>query len=306
MIIDNAGEITTGIYLLGHPGIPSYLIDGERPAIIDTGFSFMGDIYASDIRRILGDRQPAYCLLTHVHFDHCGATSVLKAHFPGMQVAASPIGKSILDKPGAVERIKQLNLAAESAIGGLGIRVPEAAPFEPFDIDIQLSHGDRLALSDTISVRAIESPGHTRDTLSFYIPERRVLFPSEAAGIPDQTGYIVIDCLLDYDQYVDSLKSLCGLEIETLCLGHRWACTGDDARSYMERALEHCDLFFHTTCRFLEEEQGNIGNVIQRIREFEYDPKPQPKQPEPAYLINLEARVKAVARKLAVGRSPNF
>jgi len=26
--------------------------------------------------------------------------------------------------------------------------------------------------------------------ISYYLPERRLLFASEAAGIPDQTGYI--------------------------------------------------------------------------------------------------------------------
>lgn len=298
MIIGEIGNVTENVYMIGHPGMPAYLVDGDRPTIIDTGFSFMAEPYAADIRRILGRREPALCLLTHVHFDHCGATSGLKKRFPRMQVAASAISSAILAKPAAIERIRQLNRAAEQMAGDLGIRLPESNGFEPFTVDLPLNDGDRLTLSDGLTLHVLESPGHTRDTLSYYLPESRVLFASEAAGVPDTTGYIVIDCLLDFDQYVHSLERLCQLEIEAVCLAHRFAYTGEDARRYMQRAVEHCALFFQTVERFLREENGDIDRVIQRVRAFEYDPKPQPKQPEPAYMLNLEARVKAVVRKL--------
>jgi hypothetical protein len=39
-----------------------------------------------------------------------------------------------------------------------------------------------------------------------------------------------------------------------------------------------------------------VNRIKQRIRAYEYDANPAPKQPEPAYLINLEARIKAVLK----------
>ena len=38
-------------------------------------------------------------------------------------------------------------------------------------------------------------------------------------------------------------------------------------------------------------EKGDLRRVLERIRETEYDPLPSPKQLEPAYMINLEARI---------------
>jgi len=299
MIIENTGKIAEGIYMLGHPGAPLYLIDGERPAIVDTGFTFMADLYAVAIKKILGNRQPAYCLLTHVHFDHCGATTALKKKFPAMQVAASGLAEEILQKPRAVERIRDLTHAAQALAGDLGLKVPDTDPFEPFAIDLKLRGGDVLELSPNLTIRVLETPGHTRDTISYYLPERRVLFASEAAGVPDQTGYIVIDCLLDYDLYVTSLKKLVDLNPEIICIGHRYVYTPPESGRYLEDALRYCGIFYDTVRRCLSESEGEIGAVMEHIRTFEYDPKPTPKQPEPAYLLNLEARIRAVARNVS-------
>jgi len=302
MIIDHTGKIAEEIYMLGHPGAPLYLIDADRPVIIDTGFTFMTEIYGLAIQQILGTRQPAFCLLTHVHFDHCGATAGLKKLFPAMQVVASGQAVKILQKPRAVGRIRFLNHAAGTMAADLGVQLPATDAFEPFAIDIKVKDADVLKLSRNLTIRAIETPGHTRDTISYFIPERRALFASEAAGIPDQTGYIVIDSLLDYDQYVTSLKKLDMLGAEIICLGHRYAFTPPESRHYLKDALHHCEIFYDTVRRFLSETDDDIEAVMQRIRAFEYDPKPRPKQPEPAYILNLEARVRAIARKVSGSR----
>jgi 2-aminobenzoylacetyl-CoA thioesterase len=299
MIIENTGKIAEEVYMLGHPGAPLYLIDGDRPGIVDTGFTFMTDIYAAAIKRILGKRQPAYCLLTHVHFDHCGATAGLKKIFPAMQVVASRQAEKILQKPRAIERIRRLNHAAKALAADFGFQPPGSDAFEPFAIDINPRDGDLLELSAALTVRAVETPGHTRDTISYYLPERRILFASEAAGVQDQTGYIVIDCLLDYDRYVTSLNRLVALDPEVICIGHRYVYTLPESGHYLKDALHQCGEFYDLVCRFLNDANGDIGAVMQRIRAFEYDPKPQPKQPEPAYILNLEARIRAVARKIS-------
>jgi hypothetical protein len=44
------------------------------------------------------------------------------------------------------------------------------------------------------------------------------------------------------------------------------------------------------------EENEDVDRIKKRIRAHEYDVNPGPKQPEPAYLINLEARIKAVLK----------
>ena len=48
-----------------------------------------------------------------------------------------------------------------------------------------------------------------------------------------------------------------------------------------------------------------MSKVIPRIKAIEYDPIQEPKQIEPAYLLNLEAKVKAIKKRLE-NRSEHF
>lgn len=299
MIVEQTGCVVDSLYMLGHPAIPVYLLDGDKPAIFDAGFSFLGNHYASAISEVLGSREPAYCLLTHSHFDHCGSVSQLKSHFPGMQVLCSGQAKANLARPNAIALIRELNRTAFTGAmkNGFPADPDGSVEYSPFEIDATLKEGDALKISPDRTLQVIETPGHTRDCLSYYIPEIQALICSEAAGIADGTGYIVSDCLVDYDQYVDSMKKLNLLDADAICLAHRYAFTGEDAKSYIPRSLKYCDAFRILVENCLAEENGDVPRVMARIRTVEYDGKPEPKQPEPAYLINLEARINAVAKR---------
>lgn len=297
MIIEQTGCVVDKLYMLGNPAIPVYLLDGERPAIIDAGFSFLGHHYADAISEVLGNRTPAYCLLTHSHFDHCGSVSVLKSRFPEMKVVASEQAKATLARPNAIMLIGELNRAAVKNARQNGFPADPSIAFSPFGIDMIVKEGDLLKISPDRTLQVIETPGHTRDCLSYYVPEIKALICSEAAGIADPTGYIVSDCLVDYDQYVDSMKKLELLDSHAICLAHRYAFTGSDAIGYISRSLKYCDEFRIRVETCLAEEHGDISRVMTRIKAFEYDDRQEPKQPEPAYLLNLEARIKAVGKR---------
>ena len=226
-----------------------------------------------------------------------GAAGFLKARFGAMAVAASGRAAQVLQKPSAIERIRLLNAAGQDMARTMDMPlVPD--PFAPFTVDRTLADGEVIALEDGLNLRVVATPGHTRDCLSYYLIERKALFVSEAAGIPDETGEVICDCLVDYDQYMASLERIRALEIEILCLGHRGVFTGADAAGHLDAAVAGCREFYRTTAADLQKEQGDQRAVMGRIRRREYDPKPDPKQPEPAYLLNLEARVAAVHRSV--------
>jgi len=294
MIVDTSGRIANDIYMLGPPGVPIFFLDGSFPVIFDAGFSFLGNKYAKDIRNVLGDRKPAHLFLTHAHYDHCGSASVLKSHFPGLKVTASEKSKEILSRPNAIKLMRTLSIEAERFAAKGGKKRPLAKPFEPVDIDQTLKEGDVFELDKGLSIQVLETPGHTRDHLSYYIPEKKILIAGEAAGIPDNSGYIVADCLVGYDMYVSSVEKLAGLDIETLCLGHDFVYTGEDAGNYIKQAVDSCGKFLQLVKTCLEEEQGHMENIMKRIKQIEYDSKQGVKQSESAYMINLEARLKAV------------
>lgn len=299
MIHSRCGKIAEDFFLLGHPAAPVYLLDGPSPVIFDAGFTMLGDWYVEEIEKILGDRQPDYCLLTHVHFDHCGAVAAFKNRYPRMQVVAAAKAREILQRPGAIDRIRYLNTAAEPLVKQTGIRNILNRRFENFSVDQVAKEGDRIRVSSDGVINVIESPGHTWDCLSYLIADRNILLSSEAAGQADKTGYIVSDCLADYDRYLESLLRLKTLKVDMVCPGHLYVYSGSDAPEYLEKAYAACIGFRQMVESVAERADGQMADIIQQIKSFEYDTNPGPKQPEPAYLINLEARIKAVLKAVS-------
>ena len=213
-----------------------------------------------------------------------------------MRVAASEQARKVFSRPNALALMRQLSDVSAQMAADLGLPPDESPPFEPFEVDKTVVDGQSIPLSGDLTLRVISTPGHTRDSLSYYIPEKKILFASEAVGIPDQTGYIYIDCLVDYGLYRRSHRALAALDIDALCLGHRVALTGADARRHMDDSLLQCERFREMVSDFIKEEGGDLERVKQRVKAYEYDGKPGLKQAEPAYLLNLDARIKAIAR----------
>jgi glyoxylase-like metal-dependent hydrolase (beta-lactamase superfamily II) len=162
-------EIKDNLYSLGPAELPVYLVDGENPALFDAGVSILGEYYVDRIREILGGRTLKYLFLSHVHFDHCGATGLIKQAYPDVVVCASGISAEIIGKPSALTLIGKLNALPGSSATQL---------FIPFTINRILREGEKLRLGNQLTVEVISAPGHTRDLLAYYIPERRTLIPS--------------------------------------------------------------------------------------------------------------------------------
>ena len=106
----------------------------------------------------------------------------------------------------------------------------------------------------------------------------------------DNTGELVTEFLADYQAYVDTIRLLSTLDVAMLCQGHRIIFTGEDVPRFFKMSLDSALAFREMVEKVLNEESGDIGKTVAWIKGREYDPKPHPKQPERAYLINLEAR----------------
>ena len=304
MIITRSGKISDILYMMGDAYIPMYLLKGKRPVTIDAGFACLGPIYEAEVKKNLQNTPPACLLFTHAHFDHCGSAAYFKKVFPEMDIACSTLAMETLARPKVLESIKSLSTAArEQLMDNFDYPIPDIA-FEPFEVTRPLSEGDRIDLGAGLHVEAIHTPGHTRDCMSYWVPEEKILFVSEAAGIPDVTGYILCDHLIGYDIYMESLHRLAGFPADTLCLGHGVVFTGADAKNYFQKVVRQAKKFFFWVQELLEKEKGDIEAMVKIIRAVEYDRVPFPKQPEPAYLWNLRCRISAVQKKLQTGKGP--
>ncbi len=294
MRVETTGEITPGFFVTGHPGVPVYLLDGPQPALFDAGFTALSPLYLRDIRTILGNRAPAILFLTHSHFDHIGAVGFFKEVWPDLRVAASARVQAVLQRPNALNLIRKLNAGAARALKTWGVDGYTEEPFRPFEIDVILSPGDSMPLAGGLTVECLETPGHTWDFFSYWIPEKKILIASEAVGVADQSGYIVSEFLVDFDAYRESLARLALMPVSTLCPGHKAVMTGPDCAAHMNSSLDHADRYAAMVGKILLAEDGDIERTVARVKSIEYDSKPLPKQPEPAYLLNTQARVKTL------------
>lgn len=290
--------MTDRLYVTGLPWSPCYLLDGRHPLLFEAGFHCAGRLYEKDIRNALSSRRPEMLFLTHVHWDHCGASTHLKRVF-GVKIAASAKAGEIMKRPNALKLMGKLSRdviplveAVDGVDGGALIR----GPFEPFDIDTVLGDGETVSFTDT-TVRVLASPGHTSDLLSYYVPEEKVLIATEASGLLLQNGCIGTEFLVDFDAYMASLTRLSSLDVEILCQGHHFVFTGKEVRDFFERSIDAAGQFKRDVEELLEVEDGSIDRVVARMKQKEYDTNRGVKQLEQAYLLNLRARVTHLAER---------
>ncbi|OPY77606.1 MAG: hydroxyacylglutathione hydrolase [Syntrophorhabdus sp. PtaU1.Bin153] len=300
LVFNKTGLVRDDLYVAGLAWSPVYLLAIREPVLFEAGFHCVGPIYEEAIRNVVDGRVPKTLFLTHVHWDHCGAALYLKKVFPGLRVAGSGRSAEIMKRCNAQALIRQLSRNVIPLVAGIdGIDESRLIvyPFEPFEFDFILEDGQTIELEDGLTIRVIATPGHTRDLMSYYIPEKRILIATEAGGIRDQAGQIITEFLVDYDMYVESLKRLAALDVDIFCQGHHFVFVGDDVGSFFARSLKAAEEFRNDVEILLDVEGGSVERVVQRIKAKQYDTNTGVKQSEEAYLLNLTARVAHLAER---------
>ncbi len=302
MIFSKTGYVANDLYVAGFAWSPVYLLAGEEPVLFEAGFQCMGRVYEDAIREVLGGRSPERLFLSHVHWDHCGSTAYLKRVFPGLRIAASQRAAEILKRPNALKLMAELSddLArfVEAKMGEKYEQVLLREPFEAFRVDMPLTEGDEIHLRGGLTVRVFSSPGHTRDMLSYYIPEKKILIATETTGNLSHSGRIITEFLVDYDGYLNSVRRLSKLDVEVLCQGHHFIFVGEDVKKFFAQSLAEAEAFGRRVEELLDANDGSIERVMDLVKAEEYDTNTGVKQTEKAYLINLRTRVSHLAERL--------
>jgi 2-aminobenzoylacetyl-CoA thioesterase len=295
MIKESKGKITEEFYALGNSALPSYLLMGGSPVLFDSGMTVMGPLYLQDLKKFLGDpNRLSYLFLTHSHFDHAGSAPFLKRKIPGLKVAAGKVAADIFKRPNAIQLIQSLSKPMEekfkSQVGD------EEMTFRGLGLDRVLEDGEEIALEDGTCVRVIATPGHTRDTVCYYIPKVKALVGGEAVGSFDRQFSVRPVFLSSYDDYLSSLEKLKALKIDLLLLGHHFALT-EDAQGMIPKAIEATQAYGKRIEEELKANGGSQEAVVKKVFQEDYVERKLINQEERPFLINLTAQVKAVAER---------
>lgn len=293
MIIESSGKIGEGLFAVGRPELPAFLLKGAAPALFDAGMTFMGPLYLKHIRALLGEETPLrYVFLTHAHFDHCGACPYLKRQVGGLEVGAHPLAAETFGKPRAVELIRSLSRDYE--VTNVAPAGAEDIAFDALKVEIPLEDGMDFDLGG-LTFRVVATPGHTRDSISFYIPKLKALITGESVGVFDRNLTIHPEFLASYNDYLASLEKLAGLETDLLLMAHYFTLTGGDAGGYIAKSIARTIAFRKRIEDDLDALHGDKEAVVKKIFREDYEETGAILQEERPYRINLTAKVRAVA-----------
>ena len=254
-------EILESLELLGAWPNCLYLLKGNEAMIIGGGMSWVAPALEKQFSAMDFDlSRIRYLVITHSHFDHCGAVPYLKRKFPQAKILASAYAQRVFSLKKAVQFIAAMNdrmlekTHADEEAGRLNLK------FDGIQVDQTISDQDIVDLGNGITVRFLETPGHTQCSLAAYVPSLKIFFPSDAAAFPsfDGKGAAHPSPQYDFRLYLGSLKKLAALEVEILAFEHHGFLRGAEARQFLIQAAGQA-----------EENRKFITENIRRPEDFE-------------------------------------
>jgi len=284
------------------------LTGGEHTALFDCGMMFCCRETIKNVKDALNaeyedNRTLDYIFLTHTHYDHIGALPFFRKEFPQTRVVTCETGAAVLQKSTPRNVIRKLSAAAADIYNA---EVDMQYSDDLFYADIIVKDNEEISLGG-ISVKIIFTPGHTRDSLSFYIPELELLIINETPGIllpafkkqkdnpePDE---IIYPCYLtSYRDTIESINKCAKIPYKSLSMPHRGIAGEKETQGFFNNALE-----INKTCRdfILEMKNKNLNEEEMLDSYFKRYASEAllSYQPKDAFLANARAAISCTIKE---------
>ncbi|MCU4800669.1 MBL fold metallo-hydrolase [Halobacteria archaeon HArc-gm2] len=251
--------VDTGMYGVEEYG-SVYVIDAERPAVVDTGLGTNYERVLDAVEAAGIDPEDVEVIAaTHVHLDHAGGAGFLVEEFEDAAVYVHEIGAPHLVDP---ERLWE---GTKAAVGDQIQYYVEPEPV-PEDWIVEIEDGDRIELGDH-SLAIHHAPGHAPHQVVFHDPEIDGVFTADAAGIyspsTDEVHVTSPPSNFDLDRALDDVETLEAIGPEWLLYGHFGpARTADRLDTYAEILSA-----WVADVEAARDELGDDDAVIERFQE---------------------------------------
>ncbi len=267
MWIQQPGIVNEHIEFLGTHKNCLYLLKGEEGILIGGGMSWVAPALEKQFSAMKFDsRKIRSLVITHSHFDHCGAVPYLKRKFPHLKILASPYAQEVYSKEKAVSFIATQN---EKMVDRQGLQEEGKrlnVQFDGIRVDQPVADGDSLDLGDGIRAQILEVPGHTKCSIAVYVPQLQVLFPTDAFPFPTADGKepSFPSPQYDFDAFKKSLQKMAALPVKMLAFDHHGVFGGDQVEKLFRQALEKVMGLKES----LAEEYRQTGNLDLLARKY--------------------------------------
>ena len=188
-------------YLVSTPEGDSLLIDSGLGSY-DSAWGFSNNNPVEELKSCLESFNVKQIILTHGHLDHIGGVASLRSNeLSKIDVVCHKMEQTHLELPNT----SYIDPLMQSTI-------------QPLTITNPVSHGDTIQLGN-FTFNIIHTPGHTEGSMCLLEEDQKWLFsgdcvfPEGAFGRVDFPGS-------DAQKMLDSLESLCSLEVDSLFAGH--------------------------------------------------------------------------------------
>jgi len=266
MWIREPGKVTDRLEFLGTRENCLYLLKGKDMMIIGGGMGWIAPSLEAQFSAMDFEPQKLkYLVISHSHFDHCGAVPYLKRKFPNIQILASAHSEKIFAKEKAVNSIAANNKYIVDKLGLQSEYERLNLKFDGIHVDRVVTEKEIIGLSDDIDVHFLEVPGHTQCSIAAYVPKLKTLFPADAVPPPteDEEAVFFPGPQYDFGMYKQSMARLASLEVEILASEHYGVVIGDQARQTLQEGLRQTEKLENDITN-LYRQTGNFDETVQK------------------------------------------
>ena len=278
----------------GGKGGSAYLVLGkDKTALIDCGMAYCAPDLIKNIKKFLADGMRLdYVFLSHSHYDHIGAIPYLREIWPGVEVMAAEHAEKILSKKSALQTIQELSRKAGKYYGENQLIDYDDGLMK---VDRKISEGDIFDLGG-IRIRTLETPGHTKCSLSFLVNEK-VMFASETSGVISPTGKIYPAFISSYRETIESNKKCQAANPQYIICSHSGLVNKSEASGYwkkcMQAAKKSRDFVIKSFSAGADEDE-----IFEEYKNAYQDEKTMEVQPGYAFEINNRAMIRNLINEI--------
>jgi glyoxylase-like metal-dependent hydrolase (beta-lactamase superfamily II) len=212
-------EILPGVYHLGGVwgagifGANVFLLAGDTPSLVDTGFKGRAPGILKEIRRLgYSPSDIVNIIITHHHADHIGSLAALKKATKA-KVIAHPA-----DAPYIEGRLPQPGPAEPQWFGKLLMPLHWLWKTAPVAVDMLVDDGDELPILG--GTRVLHTPGHTPGSISLFLQHKRLVLAGDVLAHRYRLSLPPKTWTVDIAQAIHSIKKVASLDFDVICFGH--------------------------------------------------------------------------------------